>query len=102
MNSAMSVNTPKFPPPPPPPPQGGPTLSPTNVGRPSQYWPLSIISFLLSFVIGGIALYFSWQVADRWTKGDAEGALKASKTAKTVAIIGIVIGGLAFLYYMGS
>src|SRR6266508_4600011 len=62
--------------------------------KPSAYWPLSIISFLCSLVIGGFAMYFSAQVNSRWQAGNVEGARKASKTALILGIIGIAIGVL--------
>ena len=70
---------------PPPPPPTAPVSPPT-------YWPLSIISFLCSFIFGGFGMYFSAQVTSRWDAGDVEGARKASKMALIIDIIGIVIG----------
>jgi Interferon-induced transmembrane protein len=73
-----SAKSHRYPPPPPP--------------KPSTYWPLSIISFLCSFIFGGFGMYFSAQVTSRWDAGDVAGARKASKTALIIDIIGIFIG----------
>jgi hypothetical protein len=58
---------------------------------------MSIVSFLLSFLFGGIAMYFSYQVGQRYRAADLEGARKASSRAKVWGIVGIVIGGLFLL-----
>jgi hypothetical protein len=105
-----SAKSHRYPPPPPPtaptaPYQGlsygapaGPQqtygASGATTAKPSTYWPLSIISFLCSFLFGGIGMYFSAQVNSRWNAGDVEGARKASKTALIIDIVGIVIGVL--------
>jgi hypothetical protein len=68
-----------------------------TAAKPSTYWPLSIIAFLCSFIIGGIGMYFSAQVTSRWDAGDVEGARKASKTALIIDLAGIVIGFLVIV-----
>jgi hypothetical protein len=104
---------PHYPPPKPPPPpasyvQGGypqPGHGPGGVpatAQPSAYWPLTIISFLLSFLFGGIAMYFSAQVGNRWRAGDVAGAHKASKTALIWGIIGLAVGLFVFFAVLGS
>jgi hypothetical protein len=60
--------------------------------RPQAYWPLSVIATFFSFVFGGIALYFSWRVGDRWKVGDVEAARKASRMVVVWSVIGIVVG----------
>ena len=69
---------------------------------PPAYWPLTIISFLCSFLFGGIAMYFSGQVGSRWRAGDVAGAQKASKTALIWGIIGLAVGLLVFFALMGG
>jgi hypothetical protein len=71
---------------------------PYGTPKPSAYWPLSVVGFLFSFLVGGIALYFSAQVGRRWNRGDVAGARKASKTAMILGIAGIVVGVLALIY----
>jgi len=105
---------PKYPPPKPPspttsyqpsapPPQ--PSYRPDVVRAPAQppaYWPLSIISFICSFLFGAIAMYFSSQVGSRWRAGNAAGAEKASKMALIWGIVGIVVGLIVFSALIGS
>jgi 4-amino-4-deoxy-L-arabinose transferase-like glycosyltransferase len=111
---------PKYPPPKPPsptanPPQGGyppqvgypqqPSNGPGAVRAPAQppaYWPLSIISFICSFLFGGIAMYFSSQVGSRWRAGNTTGAEKASKMALIWGIVGIAVGLIVFFAVIGS
>ena len=103
----MSDNTPRYPPP--PPPQQQQQLPPQPMWQlphqvqpmptaqePSAFWPLTIISFVCSFFIGAVAMYFSSQVGTKWRAGDVAGARKASQTALIVGIIGIVLGVLFF------
>jgi hypothetical protein len=112
---------PHYPPPKPPPPPStyvqrgshqpgyGPAgypqqgFVPSGVrAAPPAYWPLTIISFLCSFLFGGIAMYFSAQVGSRWRAGDVAGAQKASKTALIWGIIGLAVGLLVFFALMGG
>ena len=69
---------------------------------PPAYWPLTIISFLCSFLFGGIAMYFSGQVGSRWRAGDVAGAQKASKTALIWGIVGLAVGLLVLFALMGG
>jgi len=64
---------------------------------PPNYWAMSIVSFLLSVVFGGIAMYFSYQVGQRFGAGDLEGARRASRNAKIWGIVGIIAGGILIL-----
>jgi hypothetical protein len=65
--------------------------------QPPEYWVLSMIAVLFSFVFGAIALYFSYQVGQRYRAGNLVGATKASKLARTWGIAGIVVGSLTIL-----
>jgi len=58
---------------------------------------MSIISFLLFFLFGGIAMYFSHQVGQRFGAGDLDGARRASRNAKIWGIVGIIAGGILIL-----
>jgi Interferon-induced transmembrane protein len=104
---------PHYPPPKPPPPpadyrpgtyvtRGYEPGGVPATAQPSAYWPLTIISFLLSFLFGGIAMYFSAQVGNRWRAGDFAGAHKASKTALIWGIIGLAVGLFVFFAVLGS
>ena len=70
--------------------------------KPSAYWPLSVVGFLFSFLLGGIALYFSSQVGRRWNRGDVAGARKASRTAVILSIAGILLGLVAAVYLLST
>ena len=60
--------------------------------KPPAYWPLSIVGLLFSFLFGAIAIYFSVQVGRRWNRGDVDGSRRASRTARTLGIIAIIVG----------
>jgi hypothetical protein len=78
------------------PPPGQPAAPPPN------YWALSIVSFLLSVLFGAIAMYFSYQVDQQYRAQKYDAALRASRSAKVWAIVGIVIGVLALLTYFAA
>ncbi|WP_082392917.1 CD225/dispanin family protein [Nocardia arizonensis] len=88
---------PNYQPPGPQQPQYGPPA-----GSASAYWPLSIISFLMSCIIGAIALFFSYQVGEKNRVGDTEGAARASRMALIFGIAGIVLGLLGLIVVFGS
>ena len=62
--------------------------------QPPEYWGLSMIASLFFFVFGAIALYFSYQVGQRYRAGNLVAATRASKLARAWAIVGIVVGGI--------
>lgn len=70
--------------------------------QPSAYWPLSIISFICSFLFGAIAIYFSAQVGSRWRAGNVQGAQKASRMALIWGLVGIAVGLIVFFAVIGS
>jgi Na+-driven multidrug efflux pump len=55
------------------------------------------VSFLLSLLFGGIAMYFSHQVGRHYKAGNIGGARRASRNAKVWGIVGIVLGSLLIL-----
>jgi Na+-driven multidrug efflux pump len=69
---------------------------------PPNYWALSLVAFFFSFLIGGIAMYFSYQVGQRFNANDDDGAQRASRNAKAWGIVGIVVGVIVFLVIVGS
>jgi Interferon-induced transmembrane protein len=71
---------------------GGPYGVPPGGQKPPAHWPLSIVGVLFSFLFGVIAIYFSVQVGRRWNRGDVEGAQRASRRARTIGIIAIIVG----------
>jgi hypothetical protein len=72
--------------------QGAPYGMPPGGAKPSAYWPLSIVGLLCSLLFGAIAMYYSAQVGRRWNRGDVEGARRASRTARRLGIVAIVVG----------
>jgi hypothetical protein len=68
---------------------------------PPNYSGLCITALVLSLpflgIPGGVALYFSQQVGQRYAAHDYTGAMTASGNAKTWAVVGIVLGALAVL-----
>jgi hypothetical protein len=72
------------------------------MGRPSPYWPVTIVSLLFSCIIGAVALYFSTQVDSKWNAGDVDGARKASQAALIIGIVGIVLGVVVLIALMST
>lgn len=71
----------------------------TTDAKPPTYWPLSIVVFLLFWLLfGAIAMYYSSQVTTRWRQGDEVGAKQASKSALIVNLIGTGIGILFWIF----
>ena len=70
-------------------------MPPPGAQKPPAYWPLSIVGLLFSFLFGAIAIYFSVQVGRRWNRGDVDGSRRASRTARTLGIIAIIVGVIA-------
>lgn len=114
---------PQYPPPsasqqgmPPPPPQpvnvppqpayypAAPVYQQTQaqVTAPSAHWPLSIVAVVMCWIVGVVAIYFSYQVGERARAGNLAGAAQASKMARLWAWIAIGIGVLVILAYLGS
>jgi Interferon-induced transmembrane protein len=82
-----------------PPPPAYPAA---DTGKPSAYWPLSILAILFSLIFGAIGIYFSAEVGNRWGRGDWAGARKASRTALTLDVIGIVVGVIVLIAAVSS
>lgn len=66
--------------------------------KPNNHLVLSIISILLSCMVGIVALIFSLLSDSDYKKGDYKGAEEKAKVAKIVAIVGIVLGGLYWAF----
>jgi hypothetical protein len=73
------------------------TTPPPILPSPPNHWGLSVVSFLFSVLFGAIAMYFSYQVDQRYRAGDQEGAERASTLAKGWGIVGLVVGGLVLI-----
>ncbi|MFI7741408.1 toll/interleukin-1 receptor domain-containing protein [Kocuria rhizosphaericola] len=82
-----------------------PFRPPTN--RPSRRLVLSIAALVLTLIPllgapGLLALYFSWQVEQKWGKGDPPGSSKASRKALVSAAAGISFGLLFWSWALSS
>jgi interferon-induced transmembrane protein len=76
--------------------------APPGTRKPPAYWPLSIVGVLFSFLFGAIAVYFSVQVGRRWNRGDVDGAGRASRTARNLGIIAIIVGVIGTAILLGA
>lgn len=96
--------SPNYPPPAYPPPNYPPaSRAPVQNTQPPTHLPLAIVSFLMSGIFGGVfALYFAYQVGQRWQAGNPSGAADAARLAKIWGIIGIVVGALFLLIVLGN
>ena len=81
---------------------GSPYGMPPGPRKPPAYWPLSIVGLLFSFLFGAVAIYFSVQVGRRWDRGDVDGSQRASRTARTLGIIAIVVGVIGTAIILGA
>ncbi len=77
-------------------------MPPPGLQKPPAYWPLSIVGVLFSFLFGAVAIYFSVQVGRRWDRGDVDGSQRASRTARTLGIIAIVVGVIGTAIILGA
>jgi hypothetical protein len=77
-------------------------MAPPGTQKPPAYWPLSIVGVLFSVVFGAFAIYFSAQVGRRWDRGDVDGARRASRTARTLGIVAIVVGAIGTAILLGA
>ncbi len=91
------------PPPPPPPPPGGYGAPPPMMGGsppPSNNLALAIVSLLCCWPIGIPAVVFAAQVNGKWNAGDQAGAVEAAAKARRFAIIALVLGLVATVFYV--
>lgn len=63
--------------------------------HPSYHLIRGFICLYLFPIFGVVALYKSWQVHSKYEDGDYEGAVEASKSAKSISNWGIVISLIA-------
>lgn len=93
---------PQYPPPAYTPPAGYYQPPAAGTQMPNQNWALSIIGILFFLFTGIAAVYFSSQVKTLWSRGDAPGAERASRNAKTWGIVSIVLGVLVIIAYAST
>lgn len=79
-----------------------PTPTPSDGAKIPNNMVLAIVASIVSLIgccipWGVIALIFAMQVGKKEAAGDIEGALKAAKTAKTVAWVFIILGPIALI-----
>jgi hypothetical protein len=67
--------------------------------QPPEYWILSMIAALFP-VFGAIALYYSYQVGERYRAGNLVSATRASKLARAWGIAGIVATSLIAIIWV--
>lgn len=68
--------------------------------RPNNHLALAIVSTILCCLITGIvSIIYSTQVNTKYDAGDYEGAVQASKNAKTWALVGIITGVVIGVIY---
>jgi len=60
------------------------------------------VGVLFSVIFGAFAIYFSAQVCRRWDRGDIDGARRASRTARTLGIVAIVVGAIGTAILLGA
>jgi hypothetical protein len=69
--------------------------------QPPNHLAMAIITTVLCCQITGIvSIVYASQVNSKYMAGDYEGALRASKDAKTWWIVGLALGGLVFLGFI--
>ena len=68
--------------------------------RPNNHLALAIVSTILCCLITGIvSIIYSTQVNTKYDAGDYDGAMQASKNAKTWALVGIIAGAVFAIIY---
>jgi hypothetical protein len=71
---------------------------PPASGRPPTHLPLAVVSLLFCWPASIVAIIYASQVKNKWLRGDQQGALNASKRARTWAIVSFAVGILAIIY----
>jgi hypothetical protein len=67
-------------------------------GRPPTHLPLAVVSLLFCWPASIVAIIYASQVKNKWARGDQQGAMTASRRARTWAIVSFVVGVLAIVY----
>jgi hypothetical protein len=62
---------------------------------PQTYFPYAVLSLLFFWPASIVSIVFASQVKAKWARGDYQGAVVASKRAKTWAIVSLVVGIVA-------
>ena len=84
---------------PPPGYYGGGNAMPPSA-PPPNYLVWAIISILLCWPLGIPAIIFSTQVNSKWQQGDQQGALDASRKAKTFALWATILGAISIILWI--
>lgn len=99
------TNVPPPPPGPPPPPPPGPPAYGAGGGTPPQSVPNYLVQAILVTIFcclpaGVVSIVFAAQVNGKLQAGDYQGALEASRSAKTWAWVSFAVGGAVALIYV--
>jgi hypothetical protein len=73
---------------------------PVSGGQPPTNFPLAIVSLLFCWPASIVAIIYASQVKNKWSRGDQQGAMVASRRARTWAIVSFVVGILAIVYLL--
>jgi len=79
-------------------PYGSGYGQPPAAGKPSTHLPLAIVSLLFCWPASIVAIVYATQARNKWARGDQQGAMIASRRARTWAIVSFVVGILAIIY----
>jgi hypothetical protein len=60
---------------------------------------LALVSLLFCWPASIVAIIYASQVKSKWLRGDQQGAMTASKRARTWAIVSVVVGILVIIYW---
>lgn len=99
-NCGRPLSTPSYTPPPPapssytPPPPGGSfggaTAAPAQI--PNYLWQSIVVTICCCLPFGIVGIIFAAQVNDKIRRGDIQGAMVASKNAKTWVLVAFIVG----------
>jgi Interferon-induced transmembrane protein len=73
---------------------------PVPGGQPPTHFPLAIVSLLFCWPASIVAIIYASQVKNKWSRGDQQGAMIASRRARTWAIVSFAVGILAIVYLL--
>ena len=69
----------------------------SNDNKPDNYLGLAIVTALFNLIFGIVAIICAVRVNKLWEKGDKERAEKASESAKSCSIAGLILGVFAII-----
>jgi hypothetical protein len=75
-------------------PYGSPAVAP-----PPTNLTYALLSLLFCWPASIVAIIYASQVKSRWLRGDQQGAMAASRRARTWATVSVVVGVLLIIYW---